>query len=238
MTLEAFLRDLVYDYGLWPAVVTNVALFGLFSLAFLRPRRRIEWRSMGVWSAFLVALFTEMYGFPLTIYLLTSALGDRYPALFPFEHTNGHLWVTLLDPASGALRPIHIVSNTLMLGGLVVMGIAWWQVHRARGALATTWLYRLVRHPQYTAIFAIMLGALIQWPTLPTVVMAPFLAIAYIRLARREEGDMLAMFGPLYRAYRAVTPAFIPLGRRRPRPGEEPDMPGAISLPVQPPTGI
>src|SRR3972149_11081715 len=123
MTLEAFLRDLVYDYGLWPAGVTNRALSGLSPLAFLRPRRRIEWRSMGVWSAFLVALFTEMYGFPLTIYLLTSALGDRYPALFPFEHTSGHLWVTLLNLNPAALGPIHLVSNALMLGGLAIMGI-------------------------------------------------------------------------------------------------------------------
>jgi len=215
MAIEVILRDMIYDYGIWPAVVANVALFGLFSLAFLRPRRRIEWRSMGVWSAFLVALFTEMYGFPLTIYLLTSVLGDRYPALFPFAHMSGHLWVTLLELGPTALRVIHLASNTLMLGGLALMGIGWWQVHKARGGLVTTWLYRLVRHPQYTALFAIMLGALIQWPTLPTIVMAPTLVAAYVRLARREEAEMQTTFGPPYEAYRIRTPAFLPLGRRR-----------------------
>jgi methanethiol S-methyltransferase len=214
MAHDTMLGDMIYDYGIWPAVAASVALFGLFSLAFLRPRRRIEWRSMGVWSAFLVALFTEMYGFPLTIYLLTSVLGDRYPALFPFAHVSGHLWVTLLELSPTTLRAIHLVSNTLMLGGLALMGIGWWQVHRARGGLVTTGLYRLVRHPQYTALFAIMLGALIQWPTLPTIVMAPILIAAYVRLARREEAEMLAVFGALYETYRSGTSGYLPFAVR------------------------
>jgi len=233
MTIQEILRGMVYDYGIWQAVVANVALFGLFSLAFLRPRRRIEWRSMGVWSAFLVALFTEMYGFPLTIYLLTSALGDRYPALFPFEHTSGHLWVTLLDLGPAALLPIHVASNILMLGGLVLMGLGWWQVHRARGAMVTTGLYGLVRHPQYTALLGIMVGALIQWPTLPTILMAPVLLVAYVRLARREEAEMGAAFGPAYEAYRAETPAFVPLRTRKPRGGPQEDLPPALPPPTR-----
>jgi protein-S-isoprenylcysteine O-methyltransferase Ste14 len=236
MAIEAILRELVYDYGMWPAVVANVALFGLFSLAFLRPRRRIEWRSIGVWSGFVVALFTEMYGFPLTIYLLTSVLGDRYPVLLPFEHNSGHLWVTLLNLNPAALLPIHLVSNTLMFGGLLLMGIGWWQVHRARGGLVTTGLNRVVRHPQYTALFAIMFGALIQWPTLPTLLMAPTLVVAYLRLALREEAEMQALFGPLYETYRARTPAFVPLSMRKPHGGQQPNLPGALSPPMPPPT--
>ncbi len=234
MTLQEILRGMVYDYGIWPAVAANVALFGLFSLAFLRPRRRIEWRSMGVWSAFLVALFTEMYGFPLTIYLLTAALGDRYPALFPFEHTSGHLWVTLLDLGPAALLLIHIVSNVLMLDGLGLMGIGWWQIHRARGGPVMTGLYRMVRHPQYAAILAIMAGALIQWPTLPTIVMAPVLVAADLRLAAREEAEMLATFGPIFEAYRARTPGFVPFRARRPRTRQEARLTAAWPPPLPP----
>src|SRR3972149_3929557 len=95
------LIEQVSDYGFWGAVLASAAFFTLFALAFLRPRGRGEWRSMGVWTAFLVALFTEMFGFPLTIYLLTSLLGDRYPTLFPFAHAKGHLWVTLLGGGGG-----------------------------------------------------------------------------------------------------------------------------------------
>jgi len=125
---------LIYDYGLWMAVLVNVLFFGLFALAFLQPRKRVEWRSLGIFSAFLVALFAEMYGFPLTIYLLTGLLGRKYPAFFPFTHESGHLWVTLLGGGERMLAVIHLISNSLMLGGLVLMGIGWWQIHSYCGS--------------------------------------------------------------------------------------------------------
>ena len=102
--------------------------------------------------------------------------------------------------------------------------------------MVTTGLYRLVRHPQYTALFAIMGGALVQWPTLPTILMAPVLVIAYVRLARREEAEMLAIFGSLYEAYRARTPAFVPLHVRKRYSGQEADLHAALRPPMPPPT--
>lgn len=220
------MRMLIYDYGFWTAVLANVLFFGLFVLAFLQPRRRVEWRSLGVFSAFLVALFAEMYGFPLTIYLLTGLLGRNYPAFFPFAHESGHLWVTLLGGGEGMLAIIHLISNSLMLGGLVLMGIGWWKIHRAKGALVTTGIYRPIRHPQYLALFAIILGSLIQWPTLPTLLMAPILLVVYSRLARREERELEGRFGEDYQRYKARTPAFLPFRRpRRVLPVEEETIP-------------
>lgn len=211
------LIEQVYEYGFWDAVLASVAFFGLFALAFLRPRGRAEWRSMGVWTAFFVALFTEMFGFPLTIYLLTSLLGDRYPTLFPFAHAEGHLWVTLLGGGRGTLWAFHLLSNGLILVGLVGLGAGWWQIHRGRGRLVTTGIYRGVRHPQYTALFLIVIGFLIQWPTLPTLAMAPVLLWAYARLARQEERLLSAEFAEVYTAYASRTPAFVP-GRVRREP--------------------
>ncbi len=84
-----------YAYGMWPAAVISAGIFIFFALSYLKPKKRWEWRSMGAFSAFTVALFTEMYGVPLTIYIPTSTLGSKYPVIDPFTHVNGHLWVAL-----------------------------------------------------------------------------------------------------------------------------------------------
>src|SRR4030066_473115 len=114
-------ESISYAYGFWSLVVVNVGLFAFFILSFLRPAKKREWRSMGATLAFFVVLFTEMYGFPLTIYILTGFLGSRYPALNPFSHASGHLWVTLLGGGAAMMTAIHIASNVLMFGGRVML---------------------------------------------------------------------------------------------------------------------
>lgn len=205
----------IYGYGLWSLVAFNALFFLFFILSFLTPVRRREWRSFGVTTAFIVALFSEMYGFPLTIYILTAFLGNRYPALNPFSHASGHLWVTLLGGGATMMTVIHLLSNALMLTGLVIMGAGWRKIHRARGGLVMDGLYRWVRHPQYTGLFLITIGLLIQWPTIVTLLTFPILIAMYARLARREEQEMEALFGGKYRLYRAFTPPFFPWPRLR-----------------------
>ena len=199
-----------YVYGMWPIVVINVGIFIFFVLSYLKPKKRWEWRSMGAFSAFVVALFTEMYGFPLTIYLLTSALGSRYPVIDPFTHINGHLWVALAGGSMYVWGLVMLLSWVAMISGLVVMGKAWKQVHRANGELVTSGLYGRVRHPQYSGLLLITVGMLIQWPTLITLIMWPILMFMYYRLARREEKEMEAHFGEKYVTYRQQVPLFLP----------------------------
>ncbi len=206
--------EYIYGYGLWSLVALNALFFLFFILSFLAPVRRREWRSFGVTTAFVVALFTEMYGFPLTIYILTAVLGNRYPALNPFSHASGHLWVTLLGGGATMMTVIHLLSNGLMLTGLIIMGAGWWKFYRARGGLVMNGLYRWVRHPQYTGLFLITIGLLIQWPTIVTLLTLPVLIAMYVRLAWREEREMEALFGEKYRHYKATTPAFFPWQRR------------------------
>jgi protein-S-isoprenylcysteine O-methyltransferase Ste14 len=206
-------------YGLWTLVVINAALFIIFAFSFTRPRTRRDWRSFGAFSAFLVALFTEMYGFPLTIYLLSGWLGSWYPGMDIVSHNMGHLWQTLLgwtgDPH---LDPLHILSNILIFGGLILLSTAWDRLYRAQRAkeLATTGPYAYVRHPQYIGFIVVMLGFLVQWPTLITLIMFPILVTMYRRLARREEREALAAFGEAYTRYAARTPAFLPRLATRP----------------------
>lgn len=200
-------------YGLWSLVIINSAIFITFAFSFAKPRTKRDWRSFGAFSAFIVALFVEMYGFPLTIYLLSGWLVRRYPGLDPFSHEAGHLWNTLLgwkiDPH---FDPLHILSNILIFGGFILLSAAWKVLYDAqrRRTLATTGPYAYVRHPQYDGFILIMLGFLFQWPTIPTLVMFPILVYMYVRLARREEREILIEFGDAYRRYMASTPAFLP----------------------------
>ena len=200
-------------YGLWSLVIINSAIFIIFAFSFTKPKSARDWRSLGAFSAFVVALFTEMYGFPLTIYLFSGWLQSKFPGTDIFSHEAGHLWNTIFGwNINPHLDPLHILSNVVIVGGFVLLASAWRVLHAAqqRHELAVEGIYARMRHPQYLGFIVIMFGFLLQWPTLPTVIMFPILAYIYVRLARREEQAALEEFGDRYRAYMANTPAFIP----------------------------
>src|SRR5690606_16521397 len=122
-------------------------------------------------------LFVEMYGFPLTIYVLSSWLGSNYPVLNPFAHENGHLWGVFFGTSTGHFAWPHILSNILIITGALVISSGWKSVHQAKGAIAQDGLYRYVRHPQYSGFILVIIGFLIQWPTILTLLMAPVLIV-------------------------------------------------------------
>jgi protein-S-isoprenylcysteine O-methyltransferase Ste14 len=204
-------------YGLWSLVAINSLVFVIFAFSFTRPRSARDWRAFGAFAAFVVALFTEMYGFALTIYFLAGWLGRRYPGLDLLSHDAGHLWPALLgwegDPH---WSPLHVLGNLLIAGGFLLLAAAWRVLYDAqrRHALAVTGPYARVRHPQYAAFVLIMFGFLLQWLTVLTFAMFPILVWMYGRLARREERDALAEFGEAYARYAAATPRFFPRLRR------------------------
>ncbi len=200
-------------YGLWSLVIINSAIFIVFAFSFTHPRTKRDWRTFGAFSAFLVALFTEMYGFPLTIYLLSGWLSLHYPGINLFSHNTGHLWHTLLGLKGDAHFDVfHILSNLLIFGGFILLSAAWKVLFKAQREhkLAATGVYTHLRHPQYAAFILIMVGFLLQWPTLLTLVMFPVLVVMYVKLAHREEREALAEFGEAYGRYAASTPGFIP----------------------------
>lgn len=204
-------------YGLWSLVILNSAMLILFAFSFAKPTKKRDWRSLGAFSAFIVALFTEMYGFPLTVYLLSGWLQSRYPQIDLFSHENGHLWNTLIGwDINPHLDPLHLLSNVFVIGGFLLLAGAWRVLHAAqqRGELAVEGVYARIRHPQYLGFLLIMFGFLLQWPTLPTLIMFPILACFYVRLARREELESTEEFGGAYKQYMTKTPAFIPTIRK------------------------
>jgi methanethiol S-methyltransferase len=200
-------------YGLWSLVIINSAIFIIFAFSFTKPRTTRDWRSFSAFSAFIVSLFVEMYGFPLTIYLLSGWSVRRYPGVDFLSHDAGHLLNTLIgwkiDPH---FDPLHMLSNILILGGFILLSAAWKVLYDAQRTqtLATTGPYAYVRHPQYDGFILIMLGFLFQWPTLVTLIMFPILVTMYVRLTRREEQEVTEEFGDEYRRYAAKTPAFFP----------------------------
>jgi methanethiol S-methyltransferase len=200
-------------YGLWSLVIINSAIFIIFAFSFAKPQSKRDWRSFGAFSAFIVALFTEMYGFPLTIYLLSGWLQTRFPNVDWFSHDAGHLlemifgWKT--NPHFG---PFHILSFIFIGGGFILLSSSWRALYAAQKnrTLATTGAYAQIRHPQYVGFILIMFGFLLQWPTLLTLAMFPVLVYMYVRLARFEEHDVEREFGATYRRYATNTPAFVP----------------------------
>jgi protein-S-isoprenylcysteine O-methyltransferase Ste14 len=216
------------SYGLWPVVLVYSLLFLAFTYSFFRPRTKRDWRTFGAFSAFIVALFAEMYGFPLTIYLAFGWLGNRFPGVDFLSHNSGHLLQTLLGWQGNAhFGPLHLISNVLILAGFLLLAAAWKVLYVAQRnrEVAVTGPYSRIRHPQYVGFIVIMVGFLIQWPTFATMLMFPVLVYMYVRLARREEQEALAEFGEEYARYTKNIPRFLP------RIGQSSDSSGHLGPP-------
>lgn len=204
-------------YGLWTLVILNSAIFLIFAFSFFKPQTARDWRTFGAFAAFIVAFFVEMYGFPLSIYLMSGWLQTKYPNLDLLSHNTGHLWSTLLDEKGDPhFGPLHIASYVFLGFGFYLLASAWNVLYHAqrRNGLAKSGPYARIRHPQYVAFVLILIGFLLQWPTLLTLVMFPILLVMYARLAITEEAEMRKRFGAEFEAYAARTPRFVPSFRK------------------------
>jgi hypothetical protein len=201
-------------YSQWAVVLGSTAILSFFTLAYVVPLGKANWRSAGLVQGFILALFTEMYGSPLTVYFLASYLGVPFVGDGP-EHLDGHLLARALAGLTGleadqAASLTMAVNTGLMALGFLVIAIGWRQIYNSHGRLVTDGLYRFVRHPQYTGVLLVTLALLVHWPTIVTVAMWPVLVLTYYRLARREERQAEESFGEDYREYRRRTPMFVP----------------------------
>ena len=191
---------------LWPYAALMIVIGSWAFYHFLAPAGWREWVGAGLVQSFIIALYAEMYGFPLTIYVLTTFL----PIKIPLIHSNGHLWATLLGYGRGGDIIEMLIGSVFVVTGLVLIMRGWVRIYFAGDSLATDGAYSFMRHPQYTGIFLAIFGQLVHWPTIPTLLLSPVIVWLYVRLARREEQRMIEKYGPAYLAYREDVPMFFP----------------------------
>ena len=198
----------VAQTGYWELSAIMVIIASWLLYRYVAPKGWKEWSRAGLVQAFIIALYAEMYGFPLTIYLLTGFFGLDIPWL----HASGHLWATLFGWGGLGAMIEMIVGYGFVFFGLTLLVEGWREVYQARkeSRLAAGALYGVVRHPQYTGIFLAVFGQLIHWPTIPTLVLFPVIVWAYYRLAKKEEAHLVEQFGEEYLAYRRQVPMFLP----------------------------
>jgi protein-S-isoprenylcysteine O-methyltransferase Ste14 len=194
--------------GTWAITVIMVVIASWIIYKYLAPKSFKEWRNAGLIQAFIIALYAEMYGFPLTVYIFVSFLGLDIPWL----HMSGHLWSYLFGWGPGMAMVEMFIGYAFVFAGISLIAGGWRQIYRVRKEerLVTDGTYEYIRHPQYTGIYMAIFGQLIHWPTIPTLILSPVIVWAYYRLARKEEKALLGRFGDGYRIYMERVPMFFP----------------------------
>ncbi len=188
----------------WIAFIIWTVLFLFFLLGFLYHKKRPEWKSSGVVIGFIIALFAEMFGLPLSIYIISSLIGvSDIPG-------SDNLRFVLIGTTPIQLFFV-LVAILLLSIGFLLMGIGWYKIYNAKDSLVTNNIYAYVRHPQYLGLLMITLGLLVWWPTIVILIMWPILCIMYYFLAKREEKEMINKFGSEYLQYKQKVNMFIPI---------------------------
>ena len=193
--------------GAWGIALIVIVVVSWLFYRYFAPQSWREWVGAGLVQAFIIALYAEMYGFPLTIYLLVRFFGvDR-------GYVSANLWSTLLGLGSTGMLISMVLGYAVAFIGIGLFVQGWRQVYYARqeDRLVTDGLYGYVRHPQYTGLFLALFGeGVVHWPTLFSVGLFPLIVLAFTWLARKEERAMLDQFGEAYREYRQHVPMFVP----------------------------
>lgn len=190
--------------GAWGLALIVIVLVSWFFYRYFAPKTWREWAGAGAVQAFIIALYAEMYGFPLTIYLLVRFFG------LDSDYVSANLWSSMVGLGETGMLISMLLGYGLAFTGIGIFIQGWRHVHRARreGLLVTGGLYAFVRHPQYTGLFIALFGeGVVHWPTLFSIGLFPVIVLAYVWLAHREEKQMQAQFGD---AYRHRVPMFIP----------------------------
>jgi len=186
----------------WHIVLINIVMFITFLLP-LSFRRKIDWKEYGLVTAFFVSLFVEMYGIPLTILFASKTIGgsnvEIANVVYDFEFLGVHI----------AMDMAMIYASVLMIIGTLIILIAWITLYKniKNDELVTTGIYSYSRHPQYFGFILIILGWLVGWPTILTIIFAIILVFMYVRVCKLEEKELAHI--KEYKEYKEKVPFFI-----------------------------
>ncbi len=201
------MNDSINHTGAWGIAIIVIVLVSWFFYRYFAPKNWREWAGAGAVQAFIIALYAEMYGFPLTIYLLVRFFG------LDSEYVSASLWSSLVGLGETGMLISMLLGYAIAFIGIGLFIQGWRQVYRARkeDRLVTDGLYAYVRHPQYTGLFIALFGeGVVHWPTLFSIGLFPVIVLIYVWLAYREEQQVIARFGEAYRTYQRQVPMFIP----------------------------
>lgn len=192
----------------WGLAAVSIVAVSWILYRYVAPKSWREWARAGIVQAFIIAFYAEMYGFPVTLYLLSRLFGLDVAGMF----WDGNLWVYLTGTPA-AMYVSMVIGYTIVFFGVTLLIAGWREIYRARklNKMATQGPYAVVRHPQYTGIFLALFGeGVVHWPTIFSLAAFPIIVIAYVLLARKEEREMLRQFGEQFREYQRRVPMFFP----------------------------
>lgn len=192
----------------WAGAAISIVVVSWFFYRYIVPKGWREWTRAGIVQAFIISFYAEMYGFPVTIYLVARIFKLDISGTF----WDGNLWIYLTGTEMAMIVSM-IIGYAISFSGITVLIAGWREVYLAnkQKRLATGGPYVLVRHPQYTGIFLVLFGeGVVHWPTIFSLAAFPIVVIAYVLLARKEEWQMIEKFGDDYREYQQRIPMFLP----------------------------
>lgn len=186
----------------WDLVLLNIVGFLLFLIP-LNYRRKTDWKSYGIYTAFIVSLFVEMYGIPLTVFLGSSFIG-------PASYEASYVLTLNSIGINFGLTLWMLIGLIITLIGMAIVTAGWTTIYRTEEELTTSGIYGHSRHPQYVGIVLISLGWFIGWPTPLTTLLLPILVYTYYKLSLEEEKEMMDAVGEQrYREYMEKVPRFL-----------------------------
>ncbi len=148
---------------------------------------------------FFYSVFNPIFHF------LDSFVATRWLTAFFLPH--------MILPPTLFLKAVRVLGSVCFVAGSFAFVVCALHVYLGKvfkWGIASRGLYRLIRHPQYTALGVWGIGMSILWPRFIVLASLSVMFILYYLLAKDEEKRMLRLYGASYQDYMDRTGMFVP----------------------------